>query len=358
MRSENSELKRRIYLYYLYLLLPSVLILSAALSLLFHNAAKNQELATIRGNARLVSDLLSSGMSDGFKFSDYISYSSDAPRMTIIAPDGSVLLDSRAVADTMDNHLNRPEITEAFQTGTGESLRYSNTFGTEMYYYAIKLPDGNVLRISGNIRGIARVFIVMLPAVVVVTVLVLLLANFAAHSLTARVIAPLERIDLNSENIAVYDELAPYAKKIDQQKREIGEQITALSDRADTIEAITSHMKEGLVLTDVAGVVLTANTSAREIFGNEMENKNILHIYRDANFQQAVKQCLSGENVEMQLERIGKVYSARFSPVISGGTTRGAVMLFHDTTERNRAEKQDDVTLIDVDDMFSVCCNR
>ena len=333
-------MKRRIYLSFVGLILSCILILSTLLSLIFQNAARNQELASIRGYAQLVSDMLSSGISGDFLFSDYISYASDAPRMTVISPDGTVLLDSRAVADNMESHLNRPEIIDAFQTGVGESQRYSDTLGIEMYYYAIKLPDGDVLRISGSINGVSGALTVVLPTIIAVTILIMLAANIAAHKLTSRVIAPLVEIDFSSENIAVYDELSPYAKKIDQQKYEINEKIAALSERADMIEAITSHMKEGLVLTDGGGSVLSANNSAREIFGDDMENRNILHIYRDAEFQQAMRQCLAGENMETRLERAGRVYSVHLSPVFSGATAGGTVILFHDATERNRAEKQ------------------
>ena len=333
-------MKKRIYSSYLCLLLPSVLVLSIGLSLLVHSAARRQELTTIRGHAILVSDLLSNGVSEQSQFSDYISHAADAPRMTVIAQDGTVLLDSRTVADIMENHMDRPEVKDAFERGTGDSLRYSDTFNATMYYYAMKLPDGNVLRISGNVGGFADVFAMVLPAAIGVTILILLIANIAARRLTVRIIAPLENIDFEGENIAVYDELAPYAKKFDQQKLEIEEKISALSERAETIETMTRHMKEGLVLTDASGLTLTANASAKEIFGTDVEKKNISHICRDRDFQNAVKKCLAGDNMEVQLERSDRVYNIYLSPVVSGGAVRGAVILFHDATERHRAEKQ------------------
>ena len=333
-------MKSRIYWSFVGVILPCVLVLSALLSFFFHNAAREQEYASIRGHARLVSDMLGSGVLGDYHFSDYISFAPDAPRITVIAPDGAVLLDSRTVADDMENHMDRPEITEAFSTGSGESQRYSDTLGTPMYYYAVRLGDGNVLRMSGSISGVSGVFSVVFPAVIALTALILLIANIAARKLTARIIAPLEEIDFSRENTAVYDELATYAKKINEQKWEINEQISQLSDRADTIETITRHMREGLVLTDNSGFVLTANTSAREIFGDDMEKKNILHIYRESDFHDVVRQCLSGENMEMQLERASRVYNVYLSPVTSGGIARGAVILFHDVTERFVAEKQ------------------
>ena len=332
-------MKRRIYFSFISLLIPSVLILSVTLCLLFHNATKNQERALIQGHGRLVSDMLASGFIGDLHFSDYISYALDAPRMTLIAPDGTVLLDSRAAADSMENHMDRPEFIDAFLYGTGESVRRSGTLGVEMYYFATKLPDGNVLRVSGIIEGIANGFAVVLPAIIVVTLLVLFIANYMGKRLTIRIIAPLESIDFDGDISAMYDEMAPYAQKISQQKRDLDEKIAVLSERADTIETINRHMKEGLVLTDATGVILTANTSARELFGDDMVNNNILHIYRNEEFRNIVRKSLAGESAQMQLEQSGKVYSVHISPVITGGVTRGSVILFHDATESYRAER-------------------
>ena len=333
-------MRRRVYHSFILLIVLCVLILSVLFSLLFHNAAKEQELDAVRLYASLMSDLLGSGVTGTIHFSDYASTGQEYIRITIIAPDGAIMLDSSADADRMENHRDRPEVMAAIQNGEGESIRYSDTLRTEMYYYAIRLKDGNILRVSRPVRGLAEVFTMALPIAAAVMLLVLVIANFAARKLTERVISPLEHIDFDSESIAVYDELFPYAEKIDRQKLEIKDKIAELSDRADTIKAITDNMKEGLILADESGVVLTANISATNIFGDNMEGKNITHIYRDVDFQNAVKLCLAGENREIRLERNGKVYSVFLSPVYSGGTAHGAVILFQDATERNRAEKQ------------------
>ncbi|MDR0489963.1 MAG: PAS domain S-box protein [Oscillospiraceae bacterium] len=333
-------MKRRIYLSFVGLVLSCVLVLSALLSLMFHNAARKREIDTVKDYANMVSGLLGSGMSGDFHFSDYISRNPDAPRMTVIAPDGTVLLDSRVVADRLENHAERPEVIQALQSGTGESLRYSDTLQTEMYYYAVTLSDGNVLRMSKPVKDMTYVLKMLLPATIGVTVLIILIANFAARGLTRRIIAPIEKIDFESENSAEYYELAPYMKKIDRQKRELDEKISALSDRAGTIEAITGNMKEALILIDDKGEALTANNSARDIFGEDMEHKSVLYICRDLDFQSKVRLCLSGENAEIRMERGGRVYNVFMSPVCSGGASRGAVILFQDVTERHQAEKQ------------------
>jgi two-component system phosphate regulon sensor histidine kinase PhoR len=317
-----------------------VLILFVSFSVLFHNGAQNQELAAIRDHARLVSDLLGGGVIGYFQFSDYFSASPAATRLTGVAPDGTVLLDSKADADAMENHADRPEIIEALEAGTGEALRYSETLWNEMYYFAIRLSDGNILRVSRAVGGITDVLAVTLPVAIAMTVIIMVIAGFAARKLTERVIAPLEKIDFGGENTTVYEELLPYAKKIDRQRQEIREKMAELSQRAETIETITSNMKEGLILVNSDATTLTANYSARQIFGEHMENKNIMHIYRDSDFQNAVRQCLAGEHVELQSERGNRIYSVFLSPVNSGGAASGAVILFLDATERFRAEKQ------------------
>ena len=333
-------MKKRIYSSIILLIIPCVIILATLLSLLFHNAAKKQELAAIRDYTRLLSDLLNNGLYGDFIFSDYISLSSDVTRMTIIAPDGAVILDSKTTADSMENHATRPEIISALQTGTGESLRFSGTLRTETYYYAVRLNDGYILRLSRPVGSIAATFMLSLPAAAAVTALILAAAGFTARRLTEHIMAPLSNIGFKGDNGPVYDELLPYVNKIDRQKREIDEKIAELSNRAETIETITGNMNEGLILIDGKAAVLTANKSARDIFGGHIENRNILHIYRDMDFHHTVDRCLSGENSEIVMERAGRVFNVSLSPVQSDTEVRGAVVLFRDTTELHLAEKQ------------------
>ena len=333
-------MKKRIFLSFIGLILACVLMLAAALSLLFQNAAKKNEMSALKDYTSLVSSLLGKGLTGEYHYSDYISRDSRAPRMTVITPDGTVLLDSRVVVEQLESHADRPEIIDALNTGRGEAVRYSDTLQADMCYYAILLEDGNVLRMSKPLSDVKHVFSVLIPVSFAVAAVVLLLAVLATRRLTRSIIGPLEDIDFNNESDTVYDELTPYMKKINQQKREIAEKLTALTERADTIEAITGNMKEGLILINGKGEALTANNSARDIFGDDMEHKSILHICRDLDFRSAVNQCLSDENVEIRMERGGRVYNVYMSPVFSNGSGRGAVILFQDATERHQAEKQ------------------
>ena len=337
-------MKRRIYFNFLVLVLLSVLLLSASVSAIMYNTLKNREIESVRDRARLAADLLVRGLEFGYSdlvFSDFIIYDVNAARLTIISPDGTVLLDNKAVAASMENHSDREEFFLALANGVGESIRYSGTLRTDTYYYAIRLDDGNVLRVSKSLQNIIGVFTAVLPAIFAVALVVLLISVAVARWLTKSILAPLEVIDFDCDNAAIYDELIPYAKKIDQQKREIAAQIAALKNRADTIEVITDNMKEGLILIDNAGLVLIANNSASDIFNErEMVRKSILHICRDTEFQQSVRLCLSGSNTEIEHIRSDKIYNTYFSPVRDDDEINGGVILFFDITERYKAEKQ------------------
>jgi two-component system phosphate regulon sensor histidine kinase PhoR len=329
-------MKKRIYAHFIGLAVPVVLLLTAILCFLFYNTFKNREIAALQDSAAMAADLLDRG-TQSEELADYLSGGS--LRITIVAPDGNVLLDNLADADTLENHGQREEIIRAAQTGTGESVRVSGTFAAETYYYAIRLENGNILRLSKTLESISGVFLSSLPVVIGITVLLLFASHLLARKLTERILRPLTEIDLEGDNIAVYDELLPYVKKIDSQKREIAGQLSALRDRAETIEAIIGNMREGFLLLGQSGAVVTANKSAEEIFGaTELAGQNILHICRDIELGQSIRRCLAGENTEQIWERERRSYGVFCSSVHS--EAGGAVILLMDVTEKQEAERQ------------------
>jgi len=146
-----------------------------------------------------------------------------------------------------------------------------------------------------------------------------------------------EKILLDPDNVQVRDELLPCVRQVRQLRQEARAEIEELRNRADTIAAITENMREGLILLDENGAVLIANKSAGRIFG-EIRGTNILHVCRDASFQEGVRRCLAGESAGSPLDRGGRTYSVHFSP--APREVRGAVVLLFDVTERHKAERQ------------------
>jgi len=325
------------------MVLICVVLLSASVSIIVYNATRSRELDGIKDRANIIAEFLnnSSRHSDDFRFS---YFDPDGARVTLIAYDGTVLLDNKENPARMDNHSDREEFREAINTGRGESIRYSTTLGLDTYYYAIRLANGDVLRVSKTMDRIAGVFSNVFLSLIGITILVLIIAGILSSRLTKSILKPFDDISFDGDNKGVYDELIPYVRKIDQQKSEIASQIVMLQNRAEAIEAITENMNEGLILVDSAGIILAINKSALEFFsskdptgkdltGKDLIGRNILHIHRDQEFQECVKKCLSGENVELSVHRGGKVLNVYFSPVHDYEIT-GGVILFQDISEK------------------------
>lgn len=189
-------------------------------------------------------------------------------RITLIAADGSVLFDSYADEEDLDNHLSRPEIAAALADGSGQAERLSDTFGERSYYSALRLEDGSVLRIGGTAKSVLGIVGNALAWIVIVSVFVLLITVLAASLLTGTIIKPINKIDLNAPLAApAYDELSPLLLRMEKQNARINKQIRELRKQQEEFNYITGNMGEGLVIFDDHGTVLTLNSSAESILG-------------------------------------------------------------------------------------------
>ena len=347
-----SCLRKRIYRNFIGLVFLSAFVLSTILSLIFYNAFKSRVYLDVRESAQLVASVLNSAYarsdmalspeSSFVEDLEFIGENTKALRITVISPDGSVIFDNELPVYSLENHSDRLEFRSALENGGGEAVRYSTSQMTETYYYAILLDDGNVLRLSRTTEGITSIFLSVLPVVILVTVGIMVIANYFARRLTRNIVNPFESIDFDSENIIAYDELVPYAKRINQQKQEINSQLAAMQNRSDMVLAITNNMREGLILLDDTGKILTANKSALDIFQeneDDISDVDILHICRDIDFQNGVKTSLSGSNAEIVWENSGEYYSIFFSPVLSADEIIGSIVLFFDISDRINAEQ-------------------
>ena len=189
-------------------------------------------------------------------------------RLTWIDSDGTVIYDSQADASSMENHLGREEVDGALRTGAGESTRYSSTLLEKTTYYAKRLSDGTVLRISASRHTAVVLALGMLQPMLVVLAAAIIIALLLAKRVAARIVDPLNELDLEHplDNDA-YEELSPLLGRINRQHTEIDRQLKELRRRTDEFTQITGSMREGLVLLDERGYVLSINAAAKEIFG-------------------------------------------------------------------------------------------
>ncbi len=267
---------------------------------------------------------------------------SSESRATLIAADGTVLYDSGADADKLENHADRPEFRQALEQGSGESARYSDTLAETTRYCAVRTPAGNVLRISSTQSSIIGVFLRMLPLLVIIFVAVVLAALAIAHFVARRIVAPVNELNLDAplEN-EVYDELSPLLLRMERQREEIDRQMKALTDKQSEMTAITENMREGLVLLNAQGVILSMNGSAATIFGTDARRhigEDVLSVSRDPAVRDAIRDARDGRRAEAMLESDGRYYRLLASPVAGGAGSMGIVLLLLDITERYTAE--------------------
>ncbi len=273
------------------------------------------------------------------RFETHMKNSLKTLRFTLIDSNGDVIFDNYKT--DLENHGDRPEVKAALENNTAEIERYSGTMGAGTYYYAIKLYDNKVLRVAINIENINQWLLGFIPIILLCLLIALTVSFILSMRLTSNIIEPINNMDLENSDAGIYDELTPLTKKIAFQKNQIMEQLTVLENRTDTIKTIADNMKEGLIFIDEKGVILLSNRSITELFGTEETlGKNILHLCRNPELINRIKQCFEGESTEMLMEMRDKSYTVYINPVRHNDNINGAIILFLDTTEKTKAEKQ------------------
>lgn len=268
--------------------------------------------------------------------------SSESFRLTLVAKNGSVIYDTAVDAKTLEDHTDREEIKEAFETGRGESVRYSSTMLEKTIYCAKRLSDGSVLRISVNRATVGAIALGMVSPVIAVGIGALILSGVLASHLSKRIVAPLNQLDLEHplENDS-YEELSPLLSRINKQRAQISDQLSELRYKTEEFEQITDNMKEGLVLIDRSENVVSINPAAKKIFSatDDCTGKSFLTVDRSRDFNVAIKSAFENGHSEIRSQKDGRTYQFDISRIDSEECSFGAVILAFDITEHENSEK-------------------
>ena len=267
---------------------------------------------------------------------------SDRYRLTWVSSDGTVLFDSHADAAAMENHADREEIKAALVSGNGSSTRQSSTLTEQTIYEATRLDDGSVLRISVSRATALLLVLGMLHPVVIVLIIAIALSAWLAHRMAKKIVEPLNKLNLEKpmENEA-YEELSPLLHRIHAQHTEIKSQMRVLKRKQDEFDQITSNMKEGLVLLDSMGRILSINPAARTLFGAGASciGEDFLTVDRKQNMRAALEEVKSQGHADFRAKENGREYQFDLSRIDSEGNSHGMVILAFDVTEQVNAEK-------------------
>lgn len=275
-------------------------------------------------------------------------------RFTIIDISGNVVYDNWANNEFLENHLDRLEVIQAFENGSGENTRYSSTIESDMYYYAVKIGEKEVLRLSREINSINSVITDIIPMLLFLFVGLLIIVYIATNSFTKKIIKPVNEMIMSLDgilegkenlNIEIYDEFEPLSHKIHEQKFKINQYINELRYERDTIGIITENMKEGFILINKDKHILSINSSGKRMIGNEKfdikSNRNILELTRNAEILEKIDTAMNeNKHTTYDIDTKHNHFRYYLSPVKEhvSSSVAGLLVLIEDVTIQKNAE--------------------
>lgn len=319
-----------------------ILLLSSALiSIVLYEDLETQFFHELKSEAHTIAVALESGLpAEGYLPALEPARVTDL-RVTWVAASGEVLYDSDADETTMENHLAREEIAEALQNGYGDSTRNSATISKKTIYYACRLSDGTVLRVSGTQDSVFGILFNILKPMAWVLLAAVGLALVLSYRVSKRVVRPLNELDLeHPQKVETYDELTPLLEKIAAQNRQIRAQMEQLRRSQEEFAAVTGHMSEGLLVIDAKMRLLFCNEAAKRLLHiGQAETQSLLTVNRSAPFREAAEEALQGKHAQESVTLDGRIYQLMANPAYDGQTLTGAVLLLLDVTEREDRER-------------------
>lgn len=319
-----------------------VSIITMLLSIVFIISVQYQfysesQLSSLKNEAYYISNIID----DNSEYLESIKKSED--RITLIDSDGTVLFDNRYDVSLMQNHSDRKEIKKAMENGSGYSVRFSETLSRKTCYYALKLEDGKVLRLSNSRASIFSTVMTLLSPLCAIIIASVILSYVLASIISKKLLKPINEMDIEKPIIEEsYEELSPIIRKINAQNRKIRTQISALTQSQREFEIISDNMSEGLILTDKNGRILTHNKSVEQIFSvtENPDGENILELNRSESFREIFTSLRDGKRVDTTTETDGKIYEITLNPVFNDdGSLCGSVILIIDITEKENRER-------------------
>lgn len=330
-------MRKKIF-YSLFFLTFTALILAASLFLwVTYRQVSQENINGLKNQAHLMIALYR----DGQLNFERLKESSILDRVTVLSPEGNVLFDNYVDAETMENHLQREEVQQALHNKEGYAVRMSDTLGKEVIYYAVLMPDGDVLRFARVNDTVLMRFASVSHYVLGILLILIAGAFFAARSITTRVIKPLEKIDLDRPLTGpplTYPELQPLLERIVTQQRKLEKEMRRYKNKKQELKAVTNNMDEGLLFLDNSGEIVSINKSAVRFFASEKQEligKNLLTLSRGKEIEKLFAKIDTAGKGSLLLSRGSSYYQLNGSKI----GDKGMVLLIMDVTEKTASEK-------------------
>ena len=258
-------------------------------------------------------------------------------RINLIDSDGKVLYDSEKDSSTFENHRERPEIKDALAKGEGKSIRYSKTLNRDTIYHAMK-SDGKIIRVAQEVNSVFSIFRIIFPVEIFIVVALFLLSLFISKRITDNITEPIKLGVYKHQNL--YPELDPYLREIDEKNLELEKLYSIEKSQNDTVEAILTKMKEGLVIFDRSLRLVLINDSAINILKpiNSKKGSHILELTNESKILDAVNEGFKGKYIKGEIEIDNKIYEYFISP--ESESLGGVALLLTDKTYENSLKQK------------------
>lgn len=261
-------------------------------------------------------------------------------RITLISPEGKALYDNYVNYGMMENHLQRKEVNDALQNGEGISSRASETLGEDILYYAIRLSDGNILRLARTNDAIFHQVNFLFLYLITIFIILLIGAFFAAKSITSKVLKPLEQLDLDKAvaDTVVYPELKPIVEHFSWQKQKLAREMRRYKNKKQELKAVSNNMEEGMMFLSKDWEIVSINKSAVNFFGKEKQYLLGMKIF-DFAANEEIKQLISEIEVNGKGTLTWQINNTYYQLNGSRIADKGYILLIMDVTERTISEK-------------------
>ena len=305
-----------------------------------------QTFQELRDSCTMVAKAIETSGRDQIITLRHLDQTSTELRFSLISPEKVVLYDTVFDGLSTENLRTHAEIAAALRRGEGES-RYQTPKGEEMFYYAMLLPDGSILRAACLAKSMEGFFAPLLPYASFAFMVILFLALGASGQLAAWICRPIDKLgekieSANYKNIEYYDELAPLMNKLIRQDDELAVQARELRQDRSTLRTMTRNMREGMIIVNMNRTVLSSNAAAQKLLGaesGEYGGKNIVTLSRNTQFISTVAMALDGRANDLLVEIHERACHNYASPIYKDGILNGAMVLVVDQTEQQKAEK-------------------
>ena len=336
-------MKTRLFVYTTFILLAGLLCFFVASVFITHTNNIKLAESSVEETTRICVELYDEKIDDAA----FVN-TGGTMRITIIAQDGTVIADSLHLdISTLGNHLDRPEVQAALNGAPQAFIRYSNTTGTNMIYYALKADSASgfvIIRVAIPVTSVDVFMYQSLPLLIVLFLAIILLGLVVIRGIVGRVIKPLENVEQKLRQLSEgeyhldpipdsYEEINDITKKIDGIAQVLQNNITSINGEKDKLDYILNNIGDGLSVVDENRSIVLVNSIALEIFGAmpDIKSRDLNYLFFDKTLNDAVNSCIdSGKSSLFELTYNGRVFSVAVKRLPN---TRLTMLVLSDITD-------------------------